>query len=1149
MNKNYFNFILLIFLVTVLCVLGTSYAEDIGVGEPRTVRVIYFLPTDWQFEPDMPQKIKEKVRKIQAFYAEQMEAHGYGQRSFRFETDEQGELIVHRLNGQHPFNYYTSIGGAFYTELSNFSDSIKINCIISGTDNIPLPGYSLDTKGVGGPAGKSGGGALVTRDFTWQTLAHELGHAFGLIHDFRDKTYMMAYSDQTALSASSAKWLSVHPYFDPEIPLEAGEPPTVELLSPPRFQKGTVNLPVRFRVSDPKGVSQVHLSLQGDMIEYRDLGGEEDTVIEFDYQGVYVTPIQFTRVVDRSVHTLEIRSINTAGDKRYSHFFHSQVSPNYIDVLEGHTSFIVSTSFSPDSTTLASASKDGTIQLWDMKSRTSIRTLIGYTGEGRLASILFSPTDPLLASASNEHMIKLWDIKTGEIIRTLHGHTSGVASLAFSPDGRTLASGSWDRTIKLWDIDTGDNIGTLSGARRAILSLAFSPDGKLLVSGIYNGDILLWDVERQEMREQIFRHPPGVTSVSFSLDGKLIASGGDNWLIELWDVETGKNIRTFGGHEAAVTSVSFLLDDKLLVSGSHDATVKLWEVESGINIDTLSGATAQVNSVSFSPDQTIITGGTLDHEVVLWDITELKQVYLERISEANIPDPGLRKAVRKTLEGHFYISPNDPILNGNLQRVIFFNASSASISDLTGLEFATNLESLNLRRNNITDISTVSDLFKLDRLFLGENSVSDISAVANLRSLRFLELYNNSISDISAVANLSFLTFLDLHNNSISDISAVADLTNLDRLLLKSNLVSDLSPLIENTGSGNRYEVDVRDNPLSYASVYKHIPILQDRGISVKYTRRAHPAVLKVSGDNQEGDTGVPLNHPFVVEVQDEKGVPLPGVSVTFAVTAGSGTLSTTTVTTDAAGKAETTLNLGTTPGKNTVQVTAAEITRSVQTFTAIAVEVPVQLTTDVNGDGVVNIQDLVLVASNFGQTGQNRADINGDGVVNISDLILVAQHFSESTAAAAPLTIAISEIEGLYPAIVQTWIKQAQAENDGSPAFQQGIANLKWLLALLIPEEAALLPNYPNPFNPETWIPYQLSESAKVTLTIHSISGTLVRTLALGQMPAGIYQSRSRAAYWDGKNDGGESVASGIYFYTLTAGEFKSTRKMLIRK
>ena len=99
------------------------------------------------------------------------------------------------------------------------------------------------------------------------------------------------------------------------------------------------------------------------------------------------------------------------------------------------------------------------------------------------------------------------------------------------------------------------------------------------------------------------------------------------------------------------------------------------------------------------------------------------------------------------------------------------------------------------------------------------------------------------------------------------------------------------------------------------------------------------------------------------------------------------------------------------------------------------------------------------------------------------------------------------------------------------------------------VPQETTLLPNYPNPFNPETWIPYQLSNPADVTVRIYSINGSLIRHLRLGYQDAGMYNSRSRAAYWDGKNEIGEPVASGVYFYTLTAGNFVATRKMLIRK
>ena len=93
------------------------------------------------------------------------------------------------------------------------------------------------------------------------------------------------------------------------------------------------------------------------------------------------------------------------------------------------------------------------------------------------------------------------------------------------------------------------------------------------------------------------------------------------------------------------------------------------------------------------------------------------------------------------------------------------------------------------------------------------------------------------------------------------------------------------------------------------------------------------------------------------------------------------------------------------------------------------------------------------------------------------------------------------------------------------------------------------LLLNYPNPFNPETWIPYQLAKATDVTVTIHSMNGSLIRTLELGHQASGTYKSKSQAAYWDGRNEFGEQVASGLYFYTLTAGDFSATAKMLVRK
>ena len=200
----------------------------------------------------------------------------------------------------------------------------------------------------------------------------------------------------------------------------------------------------------------------------------------------------------------------------------------------------------------------------------------------------------------------------------------------------------------------------------------------------------------------------------------------------------------------------------------------------------------------------------------------------------------------------------------------------------------------------------------------------------------------------------------------------------------------------------------------------------------------------------------------------------------------------------------------------------------------------------DVNKDGVVDFSDLVVVTKQFGKSGPNPADVNRDGTVDVQDLILVAAVLDQAQAAPSLHPAALTTFTA---ADVREWLTQAQGLNLTDVKLQSGIRFLEQLLSVLVPKETALLPNYPNPFNPETWIPYHLSKDADVTLTIYAIDGQVVRRLTLGHQPAGSYQTRSRAAYWDGRNAIGEPVASGIYLYTLTASDFTATRKMLIRK
>ena len=208
--------------------------------------------------------------------------------------------------------------------------------------------------------------------------------------------------------------------------------------------------------------------------------------------------------------------------------------------------------------------------------------------------------------------------------------------------------------------------------------------------------------------------------------------------------------------------------------------------------------------------------------------------------------------------------------------------------------------------------------------------------------------------------------------------------------------------------------------------------------------------------------------------------------------------------------------------------------------------DAPIYAESDVNQDGSVNIQDLVLVANQIGlpgaADGELNADINADGVVDILDLVQIANDIEEGSAAAPAIHSPTAER-------IQSWLAQVKAADDGSPAFRRAISVLETLLRAVLPETTVLLPNYPNPFNPETWIPYHLANASDVQITIYDTKGTAVRTLALGHQAAGYYTDRNRAAYWDGRNGLGENVASGVYFYQLLTDDMSLMRKMVILK
>ncbi len=484
----------------------------------------------------------------------------------------------------------------------------------------------------------------------------------------------------------------------------------------------------------------------------------------------------------------------------------------------------------------------------------------------------------------------------------------------------------------------------------------------------------------------------------------------------------------------------------------------------------------------------------------------------------DIPDPNLR-AVIENARGK---TSGDTITVADMLTLTRLSARNANISDLTGLESATNLTTLHLgteyvetegrsiNSNSVSDLSPLAGLTNLTSLYLRDNSISDISALAGLTNLTVLRLEGNNITDISAIAGLTNLTGLGLWENSITDISAIAGLTNLTGLGLTDNNITDISPV---AGLTNLTFLGLIGNNITDISAIAGL---------INLTR------LWLGGNNITDISAIAgLTNLTVLRLEDNNISDLSPLVANTRLGRG-----------DQVDVSENPLSYGSIHAHiPIIQSRGVEIQ-----FDDSAVR-----TADVNSDGTVNILDLVLVASELGNEGKNlAADVSGDGIVNILDLVLVAGMFGD--AAAAP-SAHPQVLESLTATEVRQWLTQAQQLDLTDATFQRGIRFLEQLLAALTPNETLLLPNYPNPFNPETWIPYRLAEPADVTLMLYALDGTVVRTLALGHQDVGMYQSQSRAAYWDGRNAVGESVASGIYFYTLRAGEFTATRKMLILK
>ena len=585
---------------------------------------------------------------------------------------------------------------------------------------------------------------------------------------------------------------------------------------------------------------------------------------------------------------------------------------------------------------------------------------------------------------------------------------SNLPSLTrLDPRNNPLSSVSLSGLTSLTYLGLGGNVlseVSLSGLT-SLTGLGFGSISKLSLSG-------LTSLKRLYIRNNV------LSEVSLSGLTSLKRLGLDNNALSAVSLSDLPSLTTLSLDNNALSSVSLSnLPNLRALSLSHNS---LSEVSLS-NLPSLTTLGLGNNALSAVPPLAGLTSLTrlwLDNNsisaVSLSGLTNLTELLLHNnalseVSLSNLPN------LRALSLSHNSLSSVSLSNLPNLTRLGLDNNALSEVS----LSNLPSLTELILNYNPLSAVS-LSGLTSLTYLALGGNpSLSSVS-LSNLPNLTHLYLSNNSISEL-LLSNLPNLTHLSLSNNALSDVSPLAGLTNLTDLNLENNAISDVFPL---AGLTNLTLLYLSGNPLNSTS-HTHIFAMRVRGVEVVFdglSLASYPILVKISGEGQTGAPGGVLPTPFVVHalgVEDKPIAgrsirPLSGVSIKFVVYQGGGMLSTTTATTDATGKAQTTLTLGPNPGTNRIAVIAQGFEAGVS-FTATAHEPdrivedtngdsapPERIVGDANGDGVVDILDLTLVGSNLGQQGATAADVNGDGVVNIKDLVLVSGAISNAAAAPA---------------------------------------------------------------------------------------------------------------------------------------------------
>ena len=705
-------------------------------------------------------------------------------------------------------------------------------------------------------------------------------------------------------------------------------------------------------------------------------------------------------------------------------------------------------------------------------------------------------------------------------VPVLSGHNDGVVSVAFSRDG-TLASGGQDGTVILRDAITEQPIATLTVHTASARSVAFSPDGSILASGSHDGTVILWDTATEQLNI-LTEHTAPVETVAFSRDGSTLASGSHDGMVILWDVATGQPKDTIMGHANRVWSLAFSPDGTLAI-GRDDGTILLWDVATGQPKDTLTGHTAWVESVAFNRDGSTLASGSGDNTVILWEVATGRPIAIL---------PGHTAGVNSVA-----FSPDGTIL------------ASGSDDSTVRLWDAVMGEPIATLTGHTSWVRSVA--FSPDGTTLASGSGDTTVRLWEI-GLPTLPEYTLSIPV------------------GISLIHVPLKVTEVDGVAKTIESISDLYDVLGGADTVNfliTYDSQAQEWRSYFVSSDKGTPA--DRGLTddmgILADLRA-PASIQLRGDplGTNGSSAITLNQGLNLVGLPLRDSRVTRVSDLLALEGIGGNVPVIILTDDGefklVGRASDPGDIPITGGQAFIMTTqrAATVTISGDGWdnTATIAAAPslslkgieVGDTTPVLGlRGAIVDEGMGLKVPNFRVTVKNLS--TGRAVTSMTREEGVGYRLTvvdiETGRAATIGDILEISARSPNPFIgVQSLQYTVTAED-----VKRSLIQLPELVTYEIPSETQLLRNYPNPFNPETWIPYRLAEDAFVTLIIYDQTGHVVRTLDVGHQVAAVYESRSKAVYWDGRNNVGERVASGVYFYHLSAGDFSATRKMLILK